>query len=354
MINLRALMRQLAELEPGDLPVISAYLDMRPHAAGESPAQRPGLVVLKDRLREIEKTFGPRGPEVESFQADMARIEQYVEQDFQVDADGLAVFACSGRGLFEPIEASVAFDNQVTVGPQPDLFQLARLLDDLETAVVAVVDTNTARLFVTRRGWLHEVPGHDDDPKFYGKRQPGGWSQARYQRASDELRSRFARDVAAHLDRLVERMGATRVLLAGDEVAIPILRAELPQRTAELVHDEVLRIDVRAQADTVQGEIAPILAAVEAEEDRDLADRVVEAVRGDGLGSAGLRATRKALEQGQVDTLLLESSAELDEETRAELVRLAATTSAEVSVVEDHPGLRQLGGVGALLRYRYD
>jgi stalled ribosome rescue protein Dom34 len=149
-------------------------------------------------------------------------------------------------------------------------------------------------------------------------------------------------------------MGATRVLLAGDEVAIPILREVLPARTAELVHDEVLRIDVRAPQDTVRDEIAPILAAVEAEEDRALADPVVEAVRGNGLGSAGLRSTRQALEQGQVDTLLLVNGVELDEETRAELVRLAATTSAEVAVVDDHPGLRQLGGVGALLRYRYD
>ena len=33
-------LRMLAEFEPGELPVLSVYLDMRPHATGENPARR--------------------------------------------------------------------------------------------------------------------------------------------------------------------------------------------------------------------------------------------------------------------------------------------------------------------------
>ena len=354
MANLHALMRRLAEMEPGELPVLSVYLDMRLQATGENPTVRSGLVVLKDRLSEIEKTLPPRGPEFESFRFDVDRIEEYVARDFGPDAQGLALFACAKRGLFVEVEASVPFENQVTVGAAPDLFQLARLLDDLETAVVALVDTNTARLFVTRRGWLDEVGGPNDDPKYYGKRQVGGWSMARYQRFTDEVRARFAREVADELDRLVERTGATRVILAGDEVALPHLRNALSRRVSDLLHDETLRLDIRASPDAVQEELAPLLAAAEAEADKALGDQLVGAVRGDYLGVAGLKATRRALEQGQADTLLLDAGADLDEEARAELIRLAATTSAEVAVLENHEGVRQLGGVGALLRYRID
>ncbi len=354
MADYRALLRRLAEVEPGTPPLLSAYLDMRPHATGEAPSVRSGLVVLKDRLRELEKTFPPRGPDLASFRADAARIEAYVAGDFPPEAHGLALFACAGRDLFEVVEASGPFENRVTLGPDPDLFQLARLLDDLETAVVALVDTNTARLFVTRRGWLEEVGGPDDDPKYYGKRRVGGWSQARYQRFTDEVRARFAREVADALGRLVARTGATRVILAGDEVALPPLRDALPRRVADLVHEEVLRIDIRAPQDAVKGEIAPLLAEAEAEADRALGDRLVGAVRGDGLGVAGVPATRRALEQGQADTLLLDEGAALPEEARAELIRLAATTNAELVVVADHEAFRRLGGVGALLRYRTD
>ncbi len=354
MADLKRLLRRLAELEPGGLPVLSVYLDMRLQATGEDPTLRSGLVVLKDRLREIEKTFLPRGPELDSVRADAERIEGYLAHQFAPEVQGLAIFACAGRHLFEVFEASVAFDNQVAVGPAPDLFQLARLLDDLETAVVALVDTNTARLFVVRRGWLDEVGGPDDDPKYYGKRAVGGWSQANYQRHTDEVRAQFARQVAADLDRLVERVGATRVILAGDEVAIPHLQSALPRRVADLVHDEVPRIDIRAPRDEVKEEIAPLLAAAEADEARSRAEQLVGAVRAGRLGVAGLAETRAALERGQVDTLLLDPGADLGEEQRAELVRLAATTSSDLEVVEEHEAFQRLGGVGALLRYQYD
>lgn len=352
--NLQALLRRLAEMEPGDLPVLSIYLDMRPQTTGEDPVRREGLIILKDRLTEIEKTFLPRGPKLDSFREDAARIQDYLNREFPPEAQGLAVFACAGRQVFETVEASAAFDNQVTAGPTPDLFQLARHADDLETAVVALVDTNTARIFVTRQGWLQEVGGPDDDNKYYGKRQVGGWSQSRYQRFTDDVRAKFAGEVAGEIDRLVQRVGASHVILAGDEVAIPHLRDALPRRIKDLVHEETLRIDMRAPQAEVQSQVAPLLLAVEADESRSLAERLIEAVRANSLGVSGVKATRRALEQGRVDTLLIDQQADLDEETRGELVRLAATTSSHVEVVEGHEPFLRLGGVGALLRYRYD
>ena len=43
------------------------------------------------------------------------------------------------------------FDDQMALESLPDLIELARLAGEHETAVVALVDTSTARLFVTRR-----------------------------------------------------------------------------------------------------------------------------------------------------------------------------------------------------------
>jgi hypothetical protein len=100
MRDVRRALRALAELEPGELPVLSVYLDMRPHATGENPGLRAGTVILKKRLREIEKTYLPRGPELDSIRADAERIDRYLEDEYDVAADGLALFACAGRGVF--------------------------------------------------------------------------------------------------------------------------------------------------------------------------------------------------------------------------------------------------------------
>ncbi len=350
----RAVLRRLADVEATEAPVLSLYLDMRPQATGQRPAVRSGLVVLKDRLHEIEKTLGPRGPDLDSFRSDVIRVEAYLDNDVSAATQGLALFACAQQNLFEAVEAGVEFENQVTAAPLPDLYQLARLLDQQEVSVVAVVDSNTARLFVTRAGLFEEVGGPDEASDLYPKRSKFAWSQARYQRKVESHRADFAGEVASEIERLVHAEGAARVILAGDEVAIPLLRGALSPQVTALVCAEVPRIDIRALKDDVREEISPILAQAEADDARIVADRLVGAVRGGGLGTSGLEHTRSALEQGQVDLLVLSNDAHLSRAERDELVRLAAVSDAGVEVVEGHALFNELGGVGALLRYRTD
>lgn len=348
---MRDLLRRLAEFDPTDLPVLSVYLDMRPQATGESPGRRTSLTILRDRLSKIEGTLGPRGDGFDSFHADAERIQAFLDHEFDRSSEGLAIFACSGAGLWETVESGTPFEDEVGADAVPQLFQLARLLDEQQTVVVAVVDTNTARLFLSRIGRLDEVGGPDEDSAHHQKRSMGGWSQANYQRHIDKHHADFAQEAAEAIEGLVDRHMAERVILAGDEVAVTPLLAALADRTKQLVGD-ILRVDIRAPRDEVAAEIAPVLQRMEADASTTIADQVVAAVRSDGLGVAGLEATRRALGNGQVDLLLLEANTDVDDEQRNELIRLAAITGADVEVVEAHAGLTRLGGVGALLRYR--
>ena len=133
----------------------------------------------------------------------------------------------------------------------PDLFQLARLADDQETAVVGVVDFRTIRLFVMRTGFLREMGGTDDPSVHYRKTMLGGLNQERYQRHIENLRAEFAREAAAELERVVEREGAARVILAGNQTALPPLLDALSPRVSELVHGQIVRVDMRAPRDAV-------------------------------------------------------------------------------------------------------
>lgn len=377
--QLQRVLRRLAEVETTDVPVLSIYLDMRPQATGQTPGRRAGLVVLRDRLREIERTYWPRGDDFDSFTADRQRIDEFLDNEFDPAGQGLAVFACAGIGLWETITTGVPFRDSVSAGPRPDLFQLARLIDEHETAVVALVDSNSTRLFVTRTGHLEEVGGPDEDAASFRKRSLGGWSEQRYQRHIDKHIADFAEKAAAAIDELVASEGARRLLLAGDEVAITPLDEALPQRVRDHVED-VLRIDMRASHDELSDEVREALREAEAQSGASVADRLIAAVRSGGLGVTGLDATHSALQAGAADVLVLsglpgqpadQSSYQdardaheqadqlhdsepglLDLEIRNELVRLAAATAAEVEVVDGHEALDRAGGVGALLRYR--
>jgi stalled ribosome rescue protein Dom34 len=85
--------------------------------------------------------------------------------------------------------------------------------------------------------------------------------------------------------------------------------------------------------------------------EREPADRLVDAVRGNGLGTGGREATRLALEMGEGLELLLDGSV-VPQADAEELIRFAARTDARITFVSDHDGLRDMEGVGALLRFR--
>jgi len=379
--HLQDVIRRLAEVDAAGLPVLSIYLDMRAHATGQSPGRRASLTVLRDRFREIERTYWPRGDDFDSFKADEERLRRFLDTTYDPAAHGLAVFACSAIRLWETIETGVPFRDSVSVGPTAELFQLARLIDEHETAVIALVDSNTARLFVTRTGRLEEVGGPDEKNASFQKRSMGGWSQARYQRHIDKHLADFAKGTAAAIEELVDRENARRVILAGDEVAITPLSDALSPDVRAHVQD-VLRVDMRVSRDELRDEVQVTLERAEADSGASIADQLIAASRKGGLGVIGVEPTRRALEAGAADGLVLAAlpgmppdvsdvhdarnlgdraenreegeSGRLDFEQRNELVRLATATSAQIHVITDHPALEHAGGVGALLRYRLD
>jgi stalled ribosome rescue protein Dom34 len=205
-----------------------------------------------------------------------------------------------------------------------------------------------------RGGFLEERPGLDEGGPHFHKTRLGGLNQARYQRHIEKHRADFAREAAAEIELLVEREGASRVVLAGNQVALPLLLEALSPAVLALVRGQARGLDLLATRDVVLDEVAPILAYAEAENGLAIADQLVDAVRSDALGIAGLERTRAALEHGQVDVLVLAGEAAPDPDTRNELIRLAVTTGADVVVIEAHPVVDRLGGVGALLRYRHE
>jgi hypothetical protein len=241
----------------------------------------------------------------------------------------------------------------------PLLVPLARLVAH-EPAIVALADSNTLRLFVSQPGRLEELPAIDDAPDDYTRTEVGGWAQARYQRHVDEHRAEFARRAAAVIERSMAREDADRLVLAGDEVAIPRLREELAVATGERVR-AALHLELRATRDEIEAKVLPVLDQLEADDARDTADRLVGAIGANGLGVGGVVATRRALLNGQGLELVLDADLATAREPVAgrfgeadanDLIRLAVRTDARIRFVSGHEGLRTFEGVGVLLRFR--
>jgi hypothetical protein len=163
--------------------------------------------------------------------------------------------------------------------------------------VAVAVDRTGADIVLFRPGRddvTEEVRGDPGDP--VTKSNPGGWSQRRYQQRAENTWQENAEDVAEELVRLVQRSSARLVVVTGDVRAVQMLREALPREVDELVHvvdgnvdDELVRL-----VDTVVARDTVVLLE-KFKEERGQSDRAAD----------GVQATVTALNQSQVDVLLV-------------------------------------------------
>jgi hypothetical protein len=341
-------LRGISRWEPSELPVVTAYLDLRPDTQGSDPTTRPTLVLLRDRFQALIRPLKEHTPAYDSIRADQERIEAEITSALP-ETQAVAFFACAGEQRFMAVEIAPGLESTVTAGPLPDLLPLARLASR-PTAVMALYDTSTLRLFSTRAGRLTELPGLDENDEDYGRHLA---DQGELGGRVDEHRLEFARTAAERIERAMRREGADVLVLAGDQdVGVPLLRSKLPKRIADQVRTQ-LSLMVRASWADIEAALMPALDDVRAQDARDAADTLMDEVGEQDLGVAGVERTREALERGQVLQLLISEDVPVNDEDLVELVRLAYATDAVVRWVPRHPRLAE-HGVGALLRFRID
>lgn len=355
---------RLAAFAPVPFPVISLYLNTSTNQRGRTQFQQ----YVRKEFALRSKGFPLRSSDRESFDADHHRIQTYLDQHLPESANGLAIFACSAAdGFFEtiPLEPPIR-EHRLFVTDRPHLYPLARLHDQYPRYAVALVDRQSARLFVIGLGEIlvrNEITGSK-----INRTATGGWSQARYQRHVDNFQLQHAKDVVQVLDRIVNEEEIDKVVLAGDEATLSIVRQELPARLSDMVID-VRGVEMRALEKEILTLTSQAVRDDDAKSDERKVERLLNEFRSGGLGVVGAEDTLSALTNGQVDELLLSASRTdirgSGQETKVTsgegrqvpiladvLVASAHQTAAKITFIED-PGLLEcVGGVGALLRYR--
>ncbi|MBM3221154.1 MAG: hypothetical protein FJZ38_21175 [Candidatus Rokubacteria bacterium] len=167
------------------------------------------------------------------------------------------------------------------------------------------------------------------------------------------------KDVIDALDDIVRAESLRRVVFAGDEVVVPLVRDQLPKALADTVVD-FIKMDASAGDREVVERTLDVGRRADACEDTEDVERVLGAQRSGGLGAAGLEETRVSLVNGQVRELLLSAdenaiagaNGQAGAEIAEALVHQAYATSARVRFIDDPSLLAPVGGVAALLRFR--
>ena len=376
---------RLAAFGPVPYPVVSLYLNAQPGPTGRDQFH----TFVRKEFSGRSRTYPANSPDRESLDRDLEKIGSYVDSDIDPSANGVAIFACAAGELFEAVQLTAPIDqHSLYIGDQPHLYPLARIESQFPRYAAVLADTNTARIFVCATGELiseQEVKGTKTR-----RTSQGGWSQARYQRHIENFHLHHVKEVVEALERVVQQEGIDTILIAGDEVILPLLREQMPKHLSEKIVDH-MKIDTYAPADEVLKTSLAAMKRVREQSEREKVEAAIGSYRAGGLGVVGPEDTLDALIKGQVDELLIASTVrELqavaegtavqaraaiggsgDEplvETVAageaaaaapdavrfadELVTKATQTSSRITFVEDSSLLADYGGVAALLRFR--
>lgn len=379
--TLEQVIDRLAAFEPVELPFISLYLNAQPNQHGRDDFDR----WLRKEFSERSRTFRANRPDRESFNRDVERITEYLSREVKPETNGIAIFACAGADdFFEALQLQAPIENhRLYIYNQPHLYPLARLMDQYPRYAVLVTDTNRARLFVFGRNKTLKT---DEVTNVKTNRsQVGGWSQMRYQRHLEQYHLQHVKEVVEMLDAVVRDEGIEQIILAGDEVVLPIIREQMPKALSEKVID-VLRLDINAPEREVLDETMAALKEYDAQTDADKVEQMFNQYRAGGLAVVGSQDTLEALSMGMVEELIITArlqNVEGDKEDVAilsdnevpdpvvggqdgavselksdsiivadDLVTRARQTGARVTFIEDPTLLEEVGGVGAILRYR--
>jgi peptide chain release factor subunit 1 len=367
-------LQKLLDVESDKGPFISAYLDTSVNENGK----RTFEIVLRKQISEHLATLPEESDERQAFEQDVEKINAHLE-NLDNEIQGVAIFACSGAGLFKVYEFQVPFDeNLFFVFDRPHLYPLIKLVSQNRRFAVAQADTNSAHIYVFGRG---EVFSREDiQNEKTNRSEVGGWSQMRYQRHIDNFHQQHAKEVVAELEKLVREDRIDRVILAGDEaVIIPILKGEITKELEDKVIGTV-PLSVNAPEHEVLEAAEKIVNQHNTLEDMKAVETLKEQDYENGLGVSSIGKVLPALLNGQVQELYISSNFDsidynigqvnkifkdyapgIDEDLPSakqtglvidEILRIAVQTADDIRFIQDDNLLKEVGGVGALLRYQ--
>lgn len=276
--------------------VLSVYLATRPSRA----QGRAFLLAYRDACRAAQQTLTEA--DRSSFDDCAQRVERYLMDDFTIHQPGVALFADGGNVMV--VRLPEAPSDTVIWSQRAEIAPLQTVLDNNERMAVVLFDAQRTRLFTIFLGQVETQRSFEDAVP--AKRATGGWfalEQARFERHRlDHLRRHAQRTVRELMDVLRER-SFDRLLLAGPEESLAVLRRQLA-RPLELRLSGTVGVEMSASdADVLKASLA-VAANLERQEEQRIVDELLESPTAARV-VLGVASTLSALADASVHMLIL-------------------------------------------------
>ena len=251
--DLRRALADLCEVRSDAEPIVTLYLDT---SWTDEKQRERARVYVQDSVKVAVDRHAAH-PQLAALRRTLGRVAQTAaERAAQPDgaSRGLAVFACEALALWRVVDVPRPFRNELCVDGRPHLLQLARLVDDVEPAVVAFAHTRGLHVYevalgtivneatvegaFTVRGRHASGSYHGQDAAPHGAPTPASGlfeRAAKNERHIEAMIDRARREGAELLRSMAERDPRAHVVLVGTGEVVAAFERHLPERVRERV-----------------------------------------------------------------------------------------------------------------------
>ena len=221
----------------GGLPVVSLYARVAPGPDGQREV-RTRVSSLLDEIRPLAKDGIAEREWRMSLRGDIDRIKSAAGQERWPPA-AIAIFACSGRGLYTEVPLPEHVPDRVIVDATPCARPMLAVLAEHPRSCVAVVNRATGRLCELYQDEVSEL-GQVKDPE--SRRPPiaAGRPDDRVSNKIDELAKRHYRRVAERLGKLLQTGDYDLLIIGGHGYEVPDFVQQLPRPVRDRVAGDVV------------------------------------------------------------------------------------------------------------------
>jgi len=299
----REQIRELAEFEDSSSCAVSFYFQP---STPRNKAHKEDTILIKDLAREALRKLEGKGIK-DGARGDLDRIVRLSGELRSNGTHAKVVFACAAQKIWREYDLPPTLaGTQLFVDRHFHLKPLAQLLGAFPQLGVVLVDRHRARFFDLRLGELTEREGLFQPLSRKGRSDgyagyDGGHAQ---RRVDDEARQHF-KAVAEVLKESLEKRVFDKWILGCQEVHRSQLEPQLPPYVSQALLGRFPADVAHITGDEIHTRAQQIVERWQSDRRRELAGLVLDQARSKGRGVTGLRRVLRALEMGEVQTLLI-------------------------------------------------
>ena len=373
-------LRELADFEcRQDEFAISFYFDP---GKPQDKSHREEAILAKDLVRRTMQELELNGKSRNTV-SDLERILQLAESLHGNRARGKAVFACSGRQVWKEFDLPQnGGGTRLHVNRRFHLKTLIPVVWEHPRLWVALLDRQNARFLEIEFDAVKEQ-GQLSNPVPRRGRSDGfaGYDAGHAERHVNAEVQRHFQQAGEFLKKAVERKLFEGLVIGCQEANWPeindLLHADVKKKCLGRFNGEIAMTNEKAAE-----EARRIASEVAAQKHRDLLTTALDGAKSNGRGVTGLRRVLRALEQGEVETIIMKrdysaravectncrhldshlvpycpvcgrTTRQLEDVCEA-LVPRAVRNSLELVLLPPDESLNRVGNIAAVLRFRAD